>query len=89
MKSKTNLSFRKLYKQLSPQIKRRARKAYRTWKKAPNSKGLYFKRVNPNVPIYSVRIGLDYRALGVLKGDTITWFWIGKHDKYLSLLKQM
>jgi hypothetical protein len=30
---------------------------------------------------------LGYRALGLLKGDTVTWFWIGTHDEYERLLK--
>jgi hypothetical protein len=38
----------------------------------PSAKGLYFKRVPGTVePLYSVRIGLKYRALGLLEGDTI------------------
>ncbi len=87
MKSKVTANFRKLYAKLPPIVKRRARKAYLLWRNNPNSAGLYFKRVNDNLPIYSVRIGLDYRALGIVKGDTITWYWIGKHDEYERLLK--
>jgi hypothetical protein len=32
--------------------------------------------------IYSVRIGLKYRALGAMKSKRIVWFWIGGHDEY-------
>jgi hypothetical protein len=28
---------------------------------------------------FSVRAGLGYRALGVMEGSTIVWFWIGSH----------
>jgi hypothetical protein len=48
----------------------------------PSHPGLRFKRVSKNEPIYSVRIGLHYRAVGLVKDDTITWFWIGSHDEY-------
>ena len=48
---------------------------------------LRFKQVKPNAPVYSVRIGLNHRALGLLKDDTITWFWIGSHDEYDRLLR--
>jgi hypothetical protein len=34
-----------------------------------------------------VRITRGCRALGVLDGDTITWFWIGGHDEYERLLR--
>jgi hypothetical protein len=87
MKSKTTAGFRKLYAQLPAEIRRRARKAYLRWKQNPGSAGLNFKRVSTNAPIYSVRIGRNYRALGILRGDTITWFWIGKHDEYERLLR--
>ncbi len=36
--------------------------------------------------MYSVRVGLEHRAVGMLEGDTITWFWIGAHDGYDRLL---
>jgi hypothetical protein len=44
---------------------------------------LRFKRVGDEV---SVRIGRHYRALGILKGDTVYWYWIGKHDEYDRLI---
>jgi hypothetical protein len=47
---------------------------------------LQFKRVNGEQPIYSVRVTRDYRAVGVLTGDTVTWFWIGNHADYDRLL---
>jgi hypothetical protein len=31
---------------------------------------------------YSIRIGRNWRALGLWKGDTIEWFWIGSHEQY-------
>ncbi len=48
---------------------------------------LFFKRVKESQPLYSVRIGLAYRAVGLLKADTVTWFWIGTHDDYDPLIK--
>jgi len=39
--------------------------------------------------IYSVRVGLGYRALGAMAGDTVTWFWIGSHAEYDKLLDQL
>lgn len=79
--------FWKLYDQLPRQIRRRAGKAYRLWKQTPHAPGLQFKRVGRTRPVYSVRIDADHRALGLLQGDTVTWFWIGRHDEYERLLK--
>jgi hypothetical protein len=44
------------------------------------------KRVHEHNPIYSVRIGLHYRALGLKEDDTIIWFWIGSHAEYDKLI---
>jgi hypothetical protein len=40
-------------------------------------------------PIYSARIGLDYRALAVVDGDTVIWFWIGSHADGDHLLRTL
>ena len=87
MKSQTTESFWKHYWALPPEIRQRARKAYKLWRDNPAHPSLFFKRVKEGQPVYSVRIGLGYRALGLLKADTVTWFWIGTHEEYDCLLK--
>jgi hypothetical protein len=57
------------------------------WKENPRYPSLHFKRVDDEEPIYSVRVSDDYRALGILEGDTMVWYWIGSHDEYEHLLK--
>jgi hypothetical protein len=69
-------------------IQQRADKAYEIWAQNPNAPGLRFKRVSRTHPIYSVRIGNHYRALGLLQEDTLVWFWIGSHAEYDGLLRQ-
>jgi hypothetical protein len=39
--------------------------------------------------IYSARVGLGHRALGLRESDTITWFWIGSHADYDTLLARI
>lgn len=39
-------------------------------------------------PIYSVRIGLGWRAVGVRSGDEMVRFWIGSHADYDSLVSR-
>ena len=89
MKSRTAPSFWKLFDDLSSDIQRRAYKAYRLWRANPFAGGLRFKRVSEREPIYSVRIGHEYRALGLLEGDTIYWFFIGDHDEYERELRKL
>ncbi len=82
MKSRTVPNFWKLYRNLPPDIRRKAYKTYRLWRANPFAGSLQFKRVSRREPIYSIRIGRGYRALGLLEGDTIYWYFIGNHDDY-------
>src|SRR3954462_15403716 len=44
---------------------------------------LEFKIIGSQESIYSVRIGLHYRALATLVDrETMVWFWIGSHADY-------
>ena len=52
----------------------------------PQHPGLDFKRVGRKSPVYSVRVGIGWRALGLLQGNTVVWFWIGSHTQYNRLL---
>jgi hypothetical protein len=69
-------------------IKRDARKAYRMFARDTQHPGLRFKRVHSAEPVYSVRVSLGYRALGVKRGDEIVWFWIGSHTEYERLIRR-
>ena len=82
MKSAALPSFWETYGNLDTDIRKRARKAYRLWADNPFHPSLRFKCINYDKDIWSVRITLGVRALGVLDGDTVTWFWIGRHDDY-------
>jgi len=82
MKSETLPSFWKAYKKLGGNIKDRARKSFRLWAENPFHPSLHFKCINAEEDIWSVRISLDVRAIGVLEKEIVTWFWIGTHDEY-------
>jgi hypothetical protein len=59
------------------------------WSANPHHRSLEFKRVGMRLPIYSVRIGLHWRALGAMENDTIVWFWIGSHAEYDGLVSRL
>lgn len=63
-------------------IQARARRAYNLFLDHPEHPSLRFKKVAQLENVYSVRIGLGYRALGVLEASTVIWFWIGSHADY-------
>jgi Txe/YoeB family toxin of Txe-Axe toxin-antitoxin module len=82
MKSATLPAFWTAYASLDNETKQRAKKAYRLWSENPFHPSLHFKCINNEKNIWSVRITRNYRAVGVLDHDTVTWFWIGSHDDY-------
>ena len=88
MKSRTTERFRKALAALPEQVQEQARESYRLFQRDPSHPGLRFKPVHPSLPIYSARVGRGYRALGLLDGDAIVWYWIGSHAEYDRLIAQ-
>ena len=73
MKSRTTSEFRKLFANLPKQVQDQTRIAYRQFKEDPGYPSLRFKKVHPELPIYSARISRNYRAVGQLDKDTVIW----------------
>jgi len=82
MNSATLQSFWDSYRKLDQKTKARVKKAYRLWSENPFHPSLRFKCINQPESIWAVRVSMGYRALGVLDGDMVTWFWEGSHDQY-------
>lgn len=89
MTSHTTQSFRDALARLPKNIQARARAAYRQFRTNPQHTGLQFKKVHRTRPVYSARVNDDYRVVGILDGDEVVWFWIGKHEEYERLLKSL
>jgi len=89
MKSATTQRFWKFYDALPEEVRKQAKGAYGLFSKNPYYPSLHFKRIHSNRPIFSVRINIDYRAVGILEDDDITWFWIGSHPDYETLVKKL
>ncbi len=87
MKSQTTRKFWQHFNRLPEDVQAQARQAYERFATDPAYPSLNFKLVDSTEPVYSVRIGIRYRALGILEHDTITWFWIGIHGEYERLLQ--
>ena len=79
MRSHTTERFRKALEALPAQVQRQAKKAFEKWQRNPYHPSLRFKKIHSDKAIYSVRISLDYRALGVREKGQMIWFWIGSH----------
>lgn len=90
MRSYTLPRFWDAYRRLPESVKRQARETYRFFALNPRHPSLDFKRVGRrNSSVYSVRVNIDYRALGVIDDGDIVWFWIGPHHEYDRLLRQI
>jgi len=87
--SRLTEDFLACYARLPASIRAQARRACRLCRADPSHPGVHFKRVHATEPVYSARVGLGWRALGLLEGGTVTWFWIGSHAEYDALLARL
>lgn len=83
MKHYASRSFWALYQDLPAEIRRLADKNYALLKADSTHPSLHFKSLGP---VWSVRVGRHYRALGQRVPDGIQWFWIGSHAEYDKLI---
>ncbi len=78
--------FWKLYRLLPKETQELADKNFDLLRTDPYHPSLHFKKVDVVRKLWSVRVGSQYRALGLEKPDGIVWFWIGTHAEYDKLI---
>lgn len=83
MKSRAARKFWDAYGALPVEVQKLAVKQYLLWQREHSHPSVQFKKVGQ---YWSARITDNYRALGILDGDTVVWFWIGVHDEYAKLV---
>ncbi len=86
MQSQTTSRFWKSFNALPPAVQDKVRKAFKLWSENSGHPSLHFKKIHSIDPIYSVRIDLQYRALGIKDENTLVWFWVGTHEEYNTLI---
>lgn len=89
LKSQTTAKFRAQFAAAPEPTRLKIRSAYELWAQNPHHPSLRFKKVHNTLPIFSARVDLDWRAVGILREDTVIWFWVGPHAEYEKLLKQL
>ncbi|HET8700316.1 MAG TPA: hypothetical protein VFL97_01430, partial [Nitrococcus sp.] len=75
--------FWECFRTLPARVQELARRNYELLNENPRHSSLHFKKIGR---YRSVRIGLQYRALGVEIPEGVLWFWIGSHADYDKLL---
>lgn len=71
------------FEDLPEDVKKLAEKNYKLWRESKNSPGLRFKQIHKSLPIYSFRVGMKHRTVGVEAPDgKIAWFWVGSFETF-------
>jgi hypothetical protein len=79
MSHSTTADFWQLYNALPGDVRQLADKNYDLLRTDPTHPSLQFKEV---AGLWSVRVGLHYRAVAYREGKSLVWFWIGSHAEY-------
>jgi hypothetical protein len=82
---RTSGRFWNLFARLPESVQKVARKNFEQLKDDPSHPSLHFKKVGN---LWSVRAGINHRALALEDGADFIWIWIGPHDEYRRLIKQ-
>ncbi|MCY3863668.1 MAG: hypothetical protein OXG67_17150 [bacterium] len=80
---RTTPRFWTYFEQLPDSAQRAARRNFRLLTENPRHPSLRFKKVGK---FWSVRVGVDCRALAVDDDGDFIWVWIGTHDEYDRLV---
>jgi len=75
--------FWRLYNALPRDVRQVADKNYDLLQSDPAHPSLQFKEING---LWSVRVGLHYRAVAYRQANSLFWFWIGSHAEYDKIL---
>ncbi len=75
----TTPQFWECYNALPNEIQILADKNFEILKADVKHPSLHFKKLGND---WSVRIGLDYRALAIQTKEGFIWYWIGTHAEY-------
>jgi hypothetical protein len=74
-----------LFERLPDSVQKTAKKNFELLKANPNHPSLHFKKTGN---FWSIRAGMNYRALAVEVDQDFIWVWIGTHDEYERIIKQ-
>jgi hypothetical protein len=84
MKHRATPRFWACYRQLPEEIRNLADRDYQLLCHDPRHPSLHFKRVDRE--LWSIRVGLHYRAFAIEDGQDFTWVWVGTHAEYDGLI---
>ncbi|HHN73051.1 MAG TPA: hypothetical protein ENK13_03075 [Thermopetrobacter sp.] len=78
------------FDELPDDIRRLAEENYQLWRQNRGHPRLRFKQVMDEPKVFSFRVGLRHRTLGVETPDGhIAWFWVGSIDDFRRMTAAM
>jgi hypothetical protein len=84
--SHTHPDFWKCYALLPQEIQDLADKKFALFRIDPFNPSLGFARKGA---VWTVDVGLRYRAIAWREDETLVWFWIGSHEDYNKLMNRL
>ena len=82
---RTTARFWKCFEKLPVPVQKIAKRNFQLLKTNPWHPSLHFKK---DAKFWSVRVGINYRALAIENGEDFIWVWIGTHDEYERMIKE-
>ncbi len=68
-------------------MRKLAEKNFRLWQDNPSHPSLRFKQIHKELPVFSFRVGMRHRTVGVQAPDNkIAWFWIGSFGHFKDVI---
>lgn len=82
---RTTDRFWECFDKLPEPIQKISKRTFSFLKTNPSYPSLHFKKVGI---FWSVRIGVNFRALAIKYEEDFIWVWIGTHDEYERMIKE-
>lgn len=82
---RTTARFWTCFDKLPEPIQKISNRVFSILKTNPSHPSLHFKMVGK---FWSVRIGMNFRALAIKHEEDFIWVWIGTHDEYERWIKE-
>ena len=77
--------FWKCFENLPEPIQKLSKGNFELLKTNPLHPSLHFKKIGK---LWSVRVGMNHRALAIEDDEDFIWVWIGAHDEYEQMIKK-
>jgi hypothetical protein len=83
---RTTNRFWKCFENLPEPIQKLSKENFELLKTNPLHPSLHFKKIGK---LWSVRVGMNHRAIAIEDDEDFIWIWVGAHDEYEQMIKKI